>query len=278
MTPIALLSSQLVVVIAGVLICWIVAVRVLPTRWAHIGWGALAFPLSQVLRFALIIPLTLALTPLVGEQIALVSTIILVITSGVFEESTRWLVLRWWARDTRSWRDGIGFGLGHGGIEAILVIGGGVLTAVSLMLAVDVARAAAREQGADALAQVDAQLAAIENLSGLMVGMGLYERVLAIVFHVAMTLFVLRTVRSGRRRYWAIAVVAHIAFNAIAVGYLAALGPEASADPTLIAGLYAILTAIVAVLVWMMWRGPVSQLVVETTHPDPRRRGDTEDA
>ncbi|WP_425555386.1 hypothetical protein, partial [Corynebacterium pilbarense] len=43
--------------IALVVAAWFVGKRRLGFRWASLGWGALAFPLSQVARFALVIPL-----------------------------------------------------------------------------------------------------------------------------------------------------------------------------------------------------------------------------
>lgn len=43
------------------------------------------------------------------------------LSAGIFEEGTRYLVLRWWAKDARSWKKGVLFGAGHGGAEAIIL-------------------------------------------------------------------------------------------------------------------------------------------------------------
>ncbi|MGA2490877.1 MAG: YhfC family glutamic-type intramembrane protease, partial [Anaerolineales bacterium] len=42
------------------------------------------------------------------------------LSAGIFEEVTRYLVLRWWAKDVRSWRKGVLLGAGHSGAEAII--------------------------------------------------------------------------------------------------------------------------------------------------------------
>jgi hypothetical protein len=48
---------------------------------------------------------------------------ILGLTAGLSEESFRYIVLRWWAKDARRWRDVVLYGAGHGGVEAIILGG-----------------------------------------------------------------------------------------------------------------------------------------------------------
>jgi uncharacterized membrane protein YhfC len=49
------------------------------------------------------------------------NAIFLGLSAGIFEEGARYLAMRWWAKETRSWRKGIMFGAGHGGAEAIIL-------------------------------------------------------------------------------------------------------------------------------------------------------------
>ena len=117
-----LLILQFVGLVALVLAAWFVAKRKLGFRWASLGWGALAFPLSQVARFALVIPLQFLLSKTFDPATATtLTTALFLVTSGLFEETARWIVLRFWDKNTREWNDGVGFGLGHGGIEALLL-------------------------------------------------------------------------------------------------------------------------------------------------------------
>lgn len=57
------------------------------------------------------------------------------LSAGVFEEISRYLVLRFWVKKARSWRNGILFGAGHGGSEAI-ILGVLVLFSYTSMLAI----------------------------------------------------------------------------------------------------------------------------------------------
>jgi uncharacterized membrane protein YhfC len=49
------------------------------------------------------------------------NAVFLGVSAGIFEEGARYLVMRWWAKEIRSWRKGILFGAGHGGAEAIIL-------------------------------------------------------------------------------------------------------------------------------------------------------------
>lgn len=249
-SPTVLLVGQVAVILVAVLVCWVVATRRLPARWSSIGWGALTFPLSQVARFALLIPLTLLLQPALGARFAPVNTALLILTSGLFEESTRWIVLRFWARRVRDRTEGIAYGLGHGGCEAILLVGSAAISGITVLATADSLREAISAQTPDQLAAFEVQLATLQGLTIGVATMGVYERVVAVVFHVVMSLLVLRAVRSGRWRWWATAVVLHCAFNGVAIG-LASAGVD-------VVIVEAAMTLIVAALVWAVWRGPWS--------------------
>lgn len=135
MNPVALLVGQFVVVTVGVIAAWIVATRRLPAPWSAIGWGALTFPLSQVARYIVLIPVTLGLGAVLGATSPVMTTVgivLAVLTSGIFEEGARWIVMRYWAKGVRTWPTGVAFGLGHGGIEALLLIGMNAINGVVL--------------------------------------------------------------------------------------------------------------------------------------------------
>ena len=89
--------------------------------------------------------------------------------------------------------------------------------------------------------------------------MSLYERILAITLHVAMSVLVLRAVREHRWVLWLAAVAIHIAFNSIAVGMMQ-LGPAA---------MYSALTVSTLALLWALLKGPLSRKAVETKPAEP---------
>ena len=124
MGTVGLLTVQIAGVVVLVLLLWVLGRRRVGFAWSSLGWGALAFPLSQLARLALTIPLNLLLSTVLSPTTAVAATTaVMLATSGLFEESTRWIVMRYWAKRVRTWEEGVGFGLGHGGIEALLLLG-----------------------------------------------------------------------------------------------------------------------------------------------------------
>jgi uncharacterized membrane protein YhfC len=92
--------------------------------WGLFGWGALTFVVSQVLHVPfnqfLLVPGILALgfpDEIVG---LLVGSLLVGLSAGIFEELARYIFLKRWAGEARSWRRGLLYGAGHGGIEAII--------------------------------------------------------------------------------------------------------------------------------------------------------------
>lgn len=101
-------------------------------------------------------------------------------TAGIFEELARWIAMTYWMKQ-RDGLSGVVFGLGHGGIEAFLLVGLPVMTT----------------------------LANIHWLSGA-------ERLIAIVIHIGLSLIVLDSVKRQRFAYCVLAICLHGMINAFA--------------------------------------------------------------
>src|SRR5687768_15449301 len=86
--------------------------------------------------------------------------VVLSFSAGLFEEGGRWLGYRWLFRpEERTWRPGIVYGLGHGGLESMVLIAGlATLSLVGLLVAssMDLSQLTSEQQEA-----VAAQLAAV---------------------------------------------------------------------------------------------------------------------
>ncbi|TMC55228.1 MAG: YhfC family intramembrane metalloprotease, partial [Chloroflexi bacterium] len=92
----------------------------------HRKMGVRAGLASQVLH----IPFLLALTALFtqhwppappAEWMLVFNAIVLGLAAGIFEEVARWVAYRYFLKTTRTWREALMFGTGHGGMEAILL-------------------------------------------------------------------------------------------------------------------------------------------------------------
>ncbi|MFP5417055.1 MAG: YhfC family glutamic-type intramembrane protease [Actinomycetes bacterium] len=215
-------------------------------RWTTWLWGALAFVLSQLLRLPLLAGAGPAASALGVSVTAAVAGVALV-TSGLCEEGSRWIVLRFGARRERERADGLMFGAGHGGIEALIVFGVSIVGGLVLLASGDAMLEQARQTTPDQVDALTAQLEAVRTLTPGTALVGIWERVPAMVFHIAASLAVLRAVRERRLGWLWFAMAAHIGFNAAAVGTL-----QLSQNVLLTE---AVVTALGALFLWGILRG-----------------------
>lgn len=189
--------------------------------WSSLAFGAITFVLAQLIRLSLLQGLSLLLNPVARSwEPALLTWLngaLLVLTSGLFEEGARWLMIRRFARNVRSWREGVMFGIGHGGIEALLFVGGSVVSALVLSLSAPTVLAQLEQLPPEQAAAVQTQLDALNALRWWEPLLGAWERVPAMVFHIGATLLVLLGLLRSDRRLLLAAMILHIGFNAIAV-------------------------------------------------------------
>jgi uncharacterized membrane protein YhfC len=176
--------------------------------WAK---GALVFFVSQcVLRLPWQIPLGVWLNPRIKESAALGYAWIAAsaLTAGLFEEVGRWAGYRWLVKRERTFRVGVMFGLGHGGIEAMLLVG--ISLAVSLVLYVLLASGHAPTLPADAQEKL---VKAMTALRATDLAASVAERVMAMTLHVALSLLVLQCFARRSKGWLAAAIAFHFAVD-----------------------------------------------------------------
>ncbi|MBP8047400.1 MAG: YhfC family intramembrane metalloprotease, partial [Anaerolineales bacterium] len=88
--------------------------------------GALTFIASQVLHIPVVYGLTAlfsnGILPSPDKSITLIfNAVVLGLLAGIFEETARYILFKAIRKSTDTWNNGIVIGLGHGGIEAILL-------------------------------------------------------------------------------------------------------------------------------------------------------------
>ncbi len=188
--------------------------------WGLIAVGALTFVLSQVVHLPLNWGLGLvgggrgvALWPL--PAMAAVAGL----SAGLCEEVARYLVLRFWRKEARSWAQGLAFGAGHGGIESILV-GLGVLTGFANMLILQRLGPENLGLSGEMLEQVRSQMEAYWAVPWYLPLLGGAERIFAITMHLAWTLMVLQAVVRRNLLWLGLAVLAHALVDGLALGLM----------------------------------------------------------
>ncbi len=168
--------------------------------WSMWAIGAAAFILSQVVH----VPLLMLLGPFFPRNFA-AQCVLLGLFAGLCEEPARYLVYRFWLKKARTYEESLLVGLGHGGIESIilgLLVLAGLLGSLSVQTDDPVLRAAAT---------------ATLNAPPLGRFYGAIERVFAITFHVAMSVVVMSAVRRGRVSLLVLAIALHALMDGMVV-------------------------------------------------------------
>jgi uncharacterized membrane protein YhfC len=187
---------------------WVVAARrgrVGRAAWLVIGVGCLGFVASQVVNT----PLRLVAVEAGAAGWSLVAALALI--SGFGEELMRWLAMRLVpvVRDRLYGPGPLLYGLGHGGVESILVGAAGVLgPAIVLATAADPA-----SLPPPLLVQAETIAAAPPYLFLA----GVLERAFAIALHVGLSLIVAAGVMTGSARALLLAMLWHAVANGVAL-------------------------------------------------------------
>jgi uncharacterized membrane protein YhfC len=124
--------------------------------------------------------------------------------AGIFEETGRFIGFKFLLRGRERWEDGVAYGIGHGGIESLLI--GGAAAAQNLYLSLMMRAGSlpeAFEQFRSALADTAPYLFLISGV----------ERMFAMALQVALSLLVLYGVREKKFRYIIYAVLIHAAVD-----------------------------------------------------------------
>ncbi|WP_297992232.1 YhfC family intramembrane metalloprotease [Anoxybacillus sp.] len=177
--------------------------------WKAFGVGLLIFVLfSQVLEKVVhMLVVDPSGTSLKGINNAWAFVAYGALTAGVFEEMGRYVGFRFMLKNNRTYGDGLSFGLGHGGMEAVLI--GGV-SAINMMVISHLVQTGQFEQIASSLPATQVEmLKTMLNQPDWMYVLGGIERTFAIAIHVALSLLVLYGVRKGQFRYIIYAILAH---------------------------------------------------------------------
>lgn len=144
---------------------------------------------------------------------------------GVFEETGRLVAYRTVLRKRKNRETSISHGIGHGCFEAIYLLGVTYITyiAYAVMINTGAFGALVEQTAALAPAQGDALIALAEQLADITladVGLGLAERVFAVLFHVGASVLVFYACRD-KARFWLypLAVFLHTVMDLIAALY-----------------------------------------------------------
>ena len=192
-----------------------------------IGVGAATFVLSQVVH----LPLNWVLGNMgvltSAPPIDTTSAAILGLTSGLCEELARYGAMKWWVREVRDGSQATGFGLGHGGFEAVLVGILGCFTALN-MLALQTMDLNTLGLEPAQLKVVQSQVLAYQEQPFWQPVLAPIERALTMANHVWMSLLVMLALLRKQLRWLVAAIAWHALLNGLVLVTLRDHGVVAS--------------------------------------------------
>jgi uncharacterized membrane protein YhfC len=184
--------------------------------------GAAVFLLSQVFHIPFNIGVGLlmergTLPSPSPENTVIFQIIFLGLSAGIFEESARYLMYRFWAKDARSWGKSLMTGAGHGaGGEAIVFVGSILVINFLVMVAYrnsDLSSLVSPDQ----LQMLEQQVEAYWSVPWYDSLLPAAERILAIILHLSLSVLVLQVFTRGQVYWLGLAIFWHALANAVAL-------------------------------------------------------------
>lgn len=137
------------------------------------------------------------------------------LAAGIFEEVGRFLVMRFVMKPDLPKKESIMFGIGHGGIECILIVAFSYIGNLAIATMLNSGNANSLLEGLDE-AQQTALVTSVKTLAespSYIFLVPIFERIVAIAFHVCLSYLVFRAVRDSKTVLVVYAVILHAAMD-----------------------------------------------------------------
>lgn len=137
--------------------------------------------------------------------------VILALTAGLFEEIGRFIAFKFLLVDKREWENGVIFGIGHGGVESIILVGINYLTFIFISFHLNFGLF---KNVIGLIPNIDTVIQLLQETSPTLYLLAGVERLFTIIIHVALSLLVLESVRIGKSTGLILAIGLHTLLNA----------------------------------------------------------------
>lgn len=257
------------VISIGLPVALLITVKVkLHTRIADAGIGAITFVLSALVLEQILHGVMLNL---LGETLTGNIWLYAVyggLAAGLFEETGRFIAMKSWMKKRLSKESSIMYGVGHGGIEAMLIVG---FTSISNLITAFMINSGQIESAFSGIEDGVGKETAIQGLSVLWTTPGYQfflagvERISAIALHICLSYLVYRAVKYGMKKFYFLAVGLHFFVDALTI-----LLSNAVSIVTLEVILLVVVAAL-ALAVWKMYTGEENRNFINDVLPDLKK-------
>ena len=197
-------------------------------RKFHVNWQTILIGAGTFIVFALVLEPLLHQLVLKGPHGATIMGNVWYyalyggLAAGLFEETGRFLSMKFlMRREPSSALPGVGYGIGHGGVEMLIIFGVTMLSNLVLSVLINAGQTDLLTANVpeEQLALVQAQFAALEGLGAGTVAVGLWERLSALVLQLGLSMLVWTAVRRGGKWLWLFpaAILLHALVDGLAV-------------------------------------------------------------
>lgn len=218
---ISMMIVSAIIAIGTPIILTIVARKKFKISFFSLFVGVLIFFVFQVIVRIPIIQILEAVIGLSTLMPYYVYVLVLSFTAGLFEESGRYLAFSVFLKNKRDFKDGLAYGIGHGGIEAIILVGIAMIVNVFYAVLINQGGFEVVFQSAMPPEQIEAMKQMFIALRPQDVLLGGFERIFAICLHLALTFIILSGFRYQKKGlYYGIALLIHTAVNFVAISLL----------------------------------------------------------
>lgn len=141
------------------------------------------------------------------------------LAAALFEETGRWLGMKYLMKDSLSKPNAFMYGIGHGGIEAILLVGitYGNNLLYSILINLNLIEASLSSLDEELQQITFLQLQPLWELPSWQFYMAGAERLFALTLQIVFSVFVYHALVSGHRKFWFLAFIAHFAVDFLVV-------------------------------------------------------------
>lgn len=193
-------------VIAALLVCGVLcivipaaAVVVLKLKNRKVSllsalWGAVAFVIAVLVLEQL---LHAVMLPVVSKNIWIYA-LYGAFAAAIFEETARFIVFKTVMKKKTDPVDGVMYGIGHGGIESALLVGISLVNSAIFGILVN---AVGADEAVTTLGATYEQIAALRTQQAGMCFISVFERVITMILHVALSVWVFYAARD-KRKIW----------------------------------------------------------------------------
>ena len=186
------------------------------------------------------------------------------LAAGIYEEVGRYIVMRLFMKKSLYKKEGIMFGIGHGGIESILIIGFTYVSnlMIAFLLNAGQGNLLIRGMNSDMQMQLLTKLAPLWNGPASAFWLAGVERIFAITFHICASYLVYRAVKDKKISLLFLAIFLHAAMDGVMVTILKTLN-----NTFITEGFIALFSIVFAVITIKCYRSEISEEPEEIPAP-----------